>query len=308
MEFAWTDHLRLFGWAIAATLCAGFTCPLVGAFLHVRRTSFYGIALPQFATAGVILGFGVLPWWIDHLGLGGLTLDEAFGDYHAALHYHLSWAAAFTFGGLGALSLASRRGGSEIVNVAIAFAITNALAILFGRLSPIGQAFVEELMHGEVLGVGVHEFETVAVVSGLVVGCIVFWRRDLVLVSFDREYARVQGLSVQAFELLLAFLTGLIVATGTMTLGPTLLFGLLVLPSAAARQLATSMRAFLILSPLLGVISSALGITASFGFDLPMGAAVVVASALTFLLCWLVPKRGRGETHSPRITRGTSGK
>jgi ABC-type Mn2+/Zn2+ transport system permease subunit len=175
-------------------------------------------------------------------------------------------------------------------------------------LSPIGQAFVEELMHGEVLGVGVHEFETVAVVSSLVVGCIVFWRRDLVLVSFDREYARVPGLSVQAFELLLAFLTGLIVATGTMTLGPTLLFGLLVLPSAAARQLATSMRAFLILSPLLGVISSALGITASFGFDLPMGAAVVVASALTFLLCWLVPKRGRGETHSPRITRGNSGK
>ena len=291
MEFSWSDHLHLFGWAIAATLCAGLTCPLVGAFLHVRRTSFYGIALPQFATAGVILGFVVLPWWVETIGLGGLTVEEAFGDYHTALHYHLGWAALFTFGGLAALAFASRRGASEVVHVAVAFAIANALAILFGRLSPIGQAFVEELLHGEVLGVGVHEMETVAIVSGLVLAFLLGWRRDLILVSFDREYARVLRLPVRRLELALAAATGLIVATGTMTLGPTLLFGLLVLPSAAARRLARSMRAFFWLSPTFGLLSCLSGIVASFRLDLPMGAAVVAAAGILLGLVWLVPRR-----------------
>ena len=56
-EVSWGDRLDLFRWAILAALTAGMVCPLIGALLLVRRTSFYGITLPQFATAGVVFGF-----------------------------------------------------------------------------------------------------------------------------------------------------------------------------------------------------------------------------------------------------------
>ena len=62
----WAEVFEYFGFAIAACLIAGLVCPLVGTFLLVRRTGFYGIALPQFAATGVAFGFAVLPWWPIH--------------------------------------------------------------------------------------------------------------------------------------------------------------------------------------------------------------------------------------------------
>ena len=63
MDITWAERLDLFRYAILAALLAGAVCPLVGAFLYVRRTSFYGVTLPQFAAAGIVLGFVALPWW-----------------------------------------------------------------------------------------------------------------------------------------------------------------------------------------------------------------------------------------------------
>ena len=190
MEISWADRLHLFQYALQAALCAGLVCPLLGAFLYLRRTSFYGVTLPQFATAGVVFGFLVLPWWIAHVGLGGLTVDAALSNSHAAMNYHVIWAALFTFGGLLWLDLLARRSGPDVGRVAAGFAIASAATILFSRLTPVGASFVDELLQGEVLGVGVHEFETIAALLGLV--ALSFWvfYRDLAFVSYDREMAQ----------------------------------------------------------------------------------------------------------------------
>jgi ABC-type Mn2+/Zn2+ transport system permease subunit len=280
MDASWAERIDLFRWAILASLAAGLACPLVGAFLLVRRTSFYGITLPQFATAGVVFGFVVLPWWVSTFGFGGLDAESALSDSHAAMNYHLAWAGAFTFGGLIALVVAGRRSGSEIGRVAAAFAIANAATYLFGRMSPVGKAMVDELLAGEILGIGKHEFETLAVLLALVLLAISYLHRDLLVVSYDRESAIVLGKPVMGFEIVLMVITGITVATGTMILGPTLLFGMLVLPPLVARRWAGSMLSFLVLASICGLISAVLGIVASFQLDLPLGAAIVGTAAL----------------------------
>jgi ABC-type Mn2+/Zn2+ transport system permease subunit len=291
MDATWPERLSLFRYALAASLLAGLVCPLLGALLHLRRTSFWGITLPQFAAAGVVFGFVLLPWWIAHVGLGGLTLDAALSDTHAALNYHLLWAALFVFGGLFSLLWAGRGGGSEIGRVAAAFALANAATYVFGRMSPVGRAFVDELLLGEVLGVGFHELETVAVVFGLVLAAFLWLRRDLVLAAFDREFARVSGHRVVGLDVLLNVLTGSTVAVGTIALGPTLLFGLLVVPPLAARAWARSMRSYLALSAAFGLASTALGIAAAFELDLPLGAAIVSAAGILLLPGLLLRRR-----------------
>lgn len=280
---SWADRLTLFRWALLAAFAAGAVCPLLGVFLHVRKTSFYGIALPQFATAGVVFGFVVMPWWIEHVGLGGLDLLEATSDSHAVMNYHLAWSNVFTFGGMLALLALGRRGGNEVGRVAGAFAIATAATVLFGRLSPVGKGFVDELVAGELLGVGQHECETVIVLLGLAALAFFLFHRDLLLVSFDRESALVLGKRVLSIEALLTIVTGLVVSVGTMTLGPVILFGLLVLPALGARVWARSMLSYLLIATMFGVVSVALGVTASFEFDLPMGAAVAGAAALLLL-------------------------
>ena len=76
-DFGWLDRLDLFKWALLAAVSAGLVLPLIGTQLLLRRTSFQAIALPQFASVGMIAGYAVLPWWIETFGLGGLTVDEA---------------------------------------------------------------------------------------------------------------------------------------------------------------------------------------------------------------------------------------
>lgn len=282
-EVAWGDRLTLFRWAIGAALVAGAVFPLLGTFLHVRRTSFYGIALPQFATAGMVFGFAVLPWWIEHIGLGDLDLATATSDSHAAMNYHFAWASAFTLGGLVLLLVLGRRGGSEIGRVAAAFAVASAGVVLFGRISPVGKGFVDELLAGELLGVGLHEFEMLAGVLGLsALGFFVF-HRDLLLISYDRESAQVLGKRVLAFEGLLIAVTGLMVSAGAMIVGPIPLFGLLVLPPIAARAWSRSMTGYLLLSSAFGTAAALLGVVASFELDLPMGAALTAAAAALHL-------------------------
>jgi len=284
---SWTDIRDLFGFAILAALVAGAICPLVGCFLLVRRTGFYGIALPQFAAAGVAFGFALGAWWGGALGLIGIDEATLTSGTHTALNYHLFWALLFTFGGLAGLVLVGRSRGTEAGRVAAAFAIASALTVLFAHASAAGDIYVHDLLRGEILAIGLHEFDTLASVLGLTLLLIVLFHRDLVLVSYDHEMGRVLGKPIVAFELLMQGITGAAVATSVMTVGPIVLFGLLVIPPLAARGLARSMLSFFFLSSVLGVISAAFGVGVSFHFDWPLGPAVVVVAAAELLLVWL---------------------
>lgn len=293
-DLLWSDVLELFGWAVAAALVAGVVCPQVGLVLLVRRTGFYGVALPQFAAAGVAFGFASLGFWTHHFGLFGLDEESALLGTHLSLTYHLFWAAVFTFGGLAALSAVTRAAAGEAGWVAAAFALASALAILFAHASAFGAEYVHSLLRGEILAIGVHEFDTLAAVLGLVLLVLFLRRRDLLLVSFDREWARVLGKRVVGLELLLLLATGATVAVGVMTVGPVVLFGLLVVPPLGARALARSMRGFQIAASVLGFASALLGVWASFRFEWPLGPAVVVAACVLLGLaqCWAA-LRGR---------------
>ncbi|MFT4648846.1 MAG: ABC-type Mn2+/Zn2+ transport system permease subunit [Glaciecola sp.] len=280
--------LELFGFSIAAALIAGFVMPWIGSYLYLRRTSFYGLALPQLAATGVACGFAVMPWWVRHVGIGDLELATALEDTHAAMNYHLGWASAFTLGGLGMLLLLGRRSGSEVAHVAAAFVVASAATVLFAHASPMGEIFVHELLRGEILAVGIHELETLAGVLGVSFFILLWLQNDFLLVSYDRETAQVLGKRVQAFEAGLAILVAACVAAGTMTVGPVVLFGLLVLPPIAARPFARSLTHFLWLASAIGVLGTALGIWASFHWDLPLGPCVVLSCALCTVPGWVV--------------------
>ena len=287
----WTLAWELFGFAMLAAAITGIVCPIMGAFLLVRGTGFYGVALPQFATAGVVFGYALLPWWIANIGLAELELAEALESPHAVKNYALAWGGVFTFAGLFGLLVTSRRKELETARVAAAFAIASAATVLFALRSPTGSEFIEALLRGEILTIDLHEFETIVAVNLVVLILLALYRQQLVLVSFDRDMARTLRLPVRRMEGLLLFCTGLTVSVGVLIVGPIMLFGLLVLPPLAARGFAWSMRSFYGLSALFGLLAAASGIYLSlFAFDWPLGPAVVVAAATLLLPAALVAR------------------
>jgi len=286
-EIPWLDRLHLFRWPLLAALVAGIVLPAIGTLLYVRRASFHGIVLPQFAAAGVVFAYAILGWWIETIGLGGLTLEDSLHDPHAGSTFGLVWGALFTSIGILLLVVSNRRGGSEIARAAAGFAVASAAVLVLGRLSPIGRGPVDELLQGEVLGVGIHDFEVLAVSLGIAGGLLLWFGRDLLLVSYDIETARVLGKRVTAFEVLFHGIVGLAIAAGTLTLGPVLVFGLLVLPPLAARPWVRSMGAFAALSMAIGAVSALLGEAASLEWDLPLGPSVVLAAAACLVPSWI---------------------
>jgi len=282
-EIGWLERIELFRWALLSALFAGLVCPWIGAFLLVRRTSFQGIALPQISLAGVALGFGLLPWCMSTLGWPSGSPEAILTDPHTAMNYSLIWASLFSLAGLGLLLYFGRRGEGETARIAAAFALANAAIYIFARYAPFGRNEIEELLHGEIQFLGLHEFEMVAVTCAAVAVLLGLFHKDLLLVSYDRDSARILKKSVMGFEALLLLLVALIVSVGTMTLGPTLLFGLLVLPPLSARRFARSMRQFQLLSAAGGLFSVVAGVGLSFELDLPLGAAIVAAGGLLLL-------------------------
>lgn len=285
----WDLRIELFGLAMLAACFAGIVCPLVGCFLLVRRTSFYGIVLPQFAAAGIAFGFAILPWWSRAIGLG-VELETALADSHEALNYHIGWSSVFTFGALTALVLLAQRGGTEIGRVAAAFAIASAATLLFINASPASDIYVTEMMRGEILVIGIHELETLGATLALVLGAFLLFKNDFLLVSYDRDLAVVLGKRVRLFEALLMAMVGLTISVSVMTVGPIVLFGLLVIPPLAARGFARSMKSFYTIASALGLLAALGGIETSFVLDWPLGPSVVAVAATTLVPSWIASR------------------
>lgn len=277
----WSSTLEVFGLAIAAAAVAGAVVPLIGSFLLVRRTSFHGIVLPQLAAAGVACSFVVLPYWNDWIGLG---------DPLGTLDYRLAFAALFTFGGLVVLSLGGGQRG-EVGRLAALFAVAAAATVLLAHLSPAGEILITSLMKGEILFVGPSELTALALGLGVVLAAVLWLRRDFTLISFDPDEALVLGRPLRRLEAALQGLTGLTVTAGVLTVGPVVLFGLLILPPLAARAWARSMGQLLGLSSALGVLASLAGTWASFRFDTPLGPCLVLAAGATLVPAAFAPPR-----------------
>jgi ABC-type Mn2+/Zn2+ transport system permease subunit len=303
MDVSWGTIFELFNYAILSSVLAGVVCPLVGCFLLVRRTGFYGVALPQFAAAGVALGWA-LPVWLASYGLTDVDLEALeYESPHLVQAYLLLFAAIATFGGLFALLVTGGRKETETGRVAAAFAIASAVTILLASVSPHGSEVIDQLLRGEILTADLHEFETLGVAYGTVLLLTLLFHRDILLASFDPDMARILGRGVGRIEGLFMVMMGLTVSVGVLIVGPVVLFGLLVLPPLAAQGIARSMRGFFLYAVGLGVAAALGGVVISFELDWPLGPSVVAAAGLE-LVPALVVRRVRSRRVSS-LARGS---
>jgi len=143
------------------------------------------------------------------------------------------------------------------------------------------------LLWGNVLFANWH---TAAVTGTLTAGLVAFmvvFDKELKAILFSRSLAAATGLHANLVYLLFLCFCGLILAVSLQVIGGLLIFSLLVCPAAAACQLCRGHRAVLIAAGCAGLLSTVLGFAASFAFNLPTGACIVITGTLLFL-CSLV--------------------
>ena len=106
---------------------------------------------------------------------------------------------------------------------------------------------------------------------------------SFVLMTIDEKLAKAEGINIVFYQLLIMLLMTVVVAVSFKIVGLLLITSLLIIPAAAARQLANSPEKMAIISSLLAVLSVTIGVYSSLYLDTPSGPSIVVASTIIFI-------------------------
>lgn len=276
----------------AATLLIGAACASLGLLCVYRRIVFTGAALAQLAAMGAAAALFLVPRLPEPLALGVERWGPPVGSLLASF--------------LGALGLRPRRLDPRVTpdaRVGMVYAGAAALALLFVWRSASGPAELANLLAGEVLLARPGELLGLTVGLLLAGALLHAQRAELLLVSFDPEFARAAGLPVRRLELSFLACLALAVSLSLQVAGLLLTFAFLVLSPLVGLLLGRGTREVALLGPAAALGGSLLGFLAAIAWDLPV--APTIAAALLGLvgLAWLA---GRGHT-GPRVARALVG-
>ena len=136
------------------------------------------------------------------------------------------------------------------------------------------------LLKGDILATTGLSLTLMVGVFGVVVLVLMVFRKEFLLVSFDRDLAVVFGKRVELWDILLYLMIGIAISLGVMTAGPMVTFGFLVIPPLTARIITRRMLTFSLTAAGLGALTAFAGFYCAYRFDLPLGPAEVALASL----------------------------
>ncbi len=268
--------------SVYTSVLVGFSCPLVGVFLVMRRLVFMGVALPQVSSTGVAVALSV-PLWI------GIKLGS-----HSSQNAHMiAFIGSMTFSLAAILVLAflERRGrGQPEGRLGTVYVVAASLSILLLSKNPYGEIGWLDMLKGEVITISDFDLVLTAATLTFVLATLGLFHKELLLVSFDRTMAITLRKNVVFWDVLLYVLIGLTVSMAVLSVGPLIAFGFLLLPALTAHLFARNMRQFTVLASLCGGVVAFAGFWAAYQADLPVGPTDVVLLGALYAAAWVIAK------------------
>jgi zinc transport system permease protein len=272
--------------AFLAGICVGVIAPLVGSFLVHREMALIGEALAHTAFAGVAIGLfastalalPVSPY-LSALVVAVIAalVIELIADYTDA--YGDVSMAIVLFGGFAlGTAIITLTGGGIAVSID---------AYLFGNLGTVTAGSVPVLV----------------ALSALVCGVVALTYKQLLYVTFDETAARVAGIDVTFYNRFMVVLTAVVVVSAMQIMGVILVAAMLVVPVAAASQVARSFKESLAVSIVAAELATVVGITLSYAYGVAAGAAIVLVAIAVYGIAAGVGKLGLPDVST--LTRRT---
>ena len=248
---------------VLVSLCAA----LLGVSLVLKRYSMIGDGL-------------------SHVGFGALAIASAFNLAPLAV--------AIPVVVLSAVLLLRLRGNGRVKgDAAIAIISSSALAIgvIVVSVTSGMNTEVSSFLFGSILSLSRSDAVLSGILSLTVLVVFVLFYPRLFAVTFDETFSRATGTPADLYNTLLAILTAVTVVLGMRMMGALLISSLIIFPALSAMKLCRSFRRVVLCAAGISVICFLLGMTASYIFETPSGASVVVADLIAFALCSLFGKK-----------------
>jgi zinc transport system permease protein len=237
--------------AFIAALVASITCGIIGTYIVSRRIVF-------------------ISGGITHASFGGIGMGYYFG-FDPIL-------GAIVFGILSALGIeffTKRADLREDSAIAMLWSLGMALGVIFIFLTPGYAPNLMSYLFGNILTVSQGDLIYLFILAVFVIGFFLTFYRMIIFVSFDEEFALTNNAPVRLFNALLISLVALTIVLNIRVVGIILVMSLLTIPQAIANLFTKRFDVMMIYSILFGFLGSITGLTFSYIYDIPSGAAII---------------------------------
>jgi zinc transport system permease protein len=246
--------------ALIGGILASIACGVMGAYVVVKR-------------------IGFLAGGIAHAVLGGMGIAYFFGASPIGGALVAAVVAALL---IGWVSLRWRQNEDTII--AALWAIGMAIGVLFISQTPGYNVDLMSYLFGNILMASRQDLYLMAGLDAVILLIVLLFYKQFLALSFDEEFARLRGVNVDFFYLLLLVMVALTVVILIQVVGLILVIALLTLPAAIAVLYRHSLSAIMMLATVLGIIFTTGGLALSYAPDLPAGATIILLTGVTYLL------------------------
>ena len=241
----------------------------------------------------------LLSCWLVHMGwslMGDAVSHAVLPGVVIAAMIDIPFAVGALLAALIAVGLIGgvREAGTvrEDAAMGIVFTALFSLGLILIARFPSGQD-LHSILFGSVLGVRDSDLVQVLAVSAFTVIVLLAFRRDLIMVAFDRLQAHTLGLRTRSLTALLLATLATATVAGVQSVGVILVVATLIVPGATAQLVAGTMRGTMIVAVVVALAGGVSGLYVGYYADLPPGPVVVLTQAALFLVAQLfVPRRG----------------
>ncbi len=253
--------------AFIAGVMIALLSSLSGSFIVLRRYSLLSETLAHVSLVGVAIGlfFGMSPLWMAVIAsLVASWLIEYLRSMHGI--YSDSILAIFLSGSL-------------------------ALAIVIVSLAGSFNASLFSYLFGSILSVSNEDLWVMGIAGSLSIALLLAFFKELYFIAFDEDVARAGGIRVTLLNFMLVSIIAVIIALSIRVVGTLLIGALMVIPPVAAIRFGMGFYPTTLLSMAIALTSVIVGLSASYLFSLPSGAAIVLCLLIIFILALVVNRR-----------------
>lgn len=246
---------------VIAAILIGALFGLLGVYIVLRGMSYIGHGLSHAAFGGAVASFVLQVNF--YIGAGLWSFATALLVNEIARKKKIKADAA-----IGIVTTAS-------------FAVG---VLLISKIRKFTRSF-DAALFGNILGIAPFDLYMIIIVTVLTFLVIFFLYKQLLFTTFDKEAARVYGVSTEAVDTLFSLLLAAAIIVSMNVIGVTLIVAAIVIPASSARMLTDSFNKMILISVAIGSLTSLIGMFASFYLDAASGATIVLTGAAAFVIC-----------------------
>ncbi len=254
--------------AIIASLLLSISIGIIGSLMLINRSHFIAASIAHGSYGGI--GIAI------YFGFSILLSTTVFALFLALI--------------LSIITYKYKERSDTLIGVI--WAVGMSVGIIFTDITPGYHVDLMSFLFGNILMVSDSDILFMLGVDILLIVSIFLLYHRFLAISYDREFAIIQGLRVKTIYTFLMVLMALTVVMSIRSVGLILVIALFSIPPFVAEKFTTSLKQMMILSMFLAFGFCIAGLILSYYFDLSTTPSIVIVASLFFFGSIFYKQRG----------------